>query len=87
MNLISKFCCTCNEFILVDSLYTDHIGELIRAEDGSFKMTVCHGPFRSNDAMELTDDWVDNLDEPDEEFMLISDQNAEMLRLQFEGDE
>jgi hypothetical protein len=44
-------------------------------------------PFETAEEFVLESDWQDHFEEPDEDFMLISDTNADSLRLQFEGEE
>jgi hypothetical protein len=56
-------------------------------EDHEHCDVECRGEFVEPEIIVLSDNWQDNLVEPDEDFMLISDQNADSLRLQFEGEE
>ena len=55
----------------------------------SDSLDVCYGPFTTCEPPKVEDGQLgtDSLLEPDEDFMLISDQNADSLRLQFEGEE
>ena len=73
-----EYCINCEQFRHYDVGGLHIAGSKVREQ-------LCYGPFATSAPQELPEGWQDLVEEPEDEFMLISDANAENLRLQFEG--